>query len=366
MNAMEISYFRLLNQTIPMKNNNYLKESFRIQLVGWPIYGVLTLLINYHLRPMVSILDQFGALFVLFLVLNISAAVIFMLSHKRWLWGSVVIMVGLFILFAEAVLLLRTHWPQHELSGFLSDLWLLQDGTVYWLLLHKYVGVLMMAAALVWGIRAKINQQQRNTAELEARDSEFKFLSAQMNQHFLYNLLQRMREETITMAPTVADAVKHLADLLRYTLTMAADRVKRVVIERELQAVRTYLELERFRFPNHGIHIEVNGEECGQKVLPGVFLTFIENAFKYGVVTDPSKPIEIFVDLGPDDVRFRCNNYIDPGKRRRRGIGTGLGNARYRLGMAFGEGFELTLTESSMGIYRVDLLIKEMRDGRTR
>ena len=82
--------------------------------------------------------------------------------------------------------------------------------------------------------------------------AELRLLKSQLNPHFLFNCLNSVRA-LIADDPTGAQkAVTQLARTLRYTLTAGQEEV--VSLERELEIVADYLELESLRLGERSAH----------------------------------------------------------------------------------------------------------------
>jgi len=76
--------------------------------------------------------------------------------------------------------------------------------------------------------------------------AELKLLKSQLNPHFLFNALNTVRSLIADNPTRAQNAVTHLANTLRYTLSSRQDEL--VTLSQEMDIVADYLELESMRF----------------------------------------------------------------------------------------------------------------------
>jgi sensor histidine kinase YesM len=356
----------ILNNLKLMPKYFFARENLKIQAIGWPIYLLVMIWINDHLYPATKIGNQLGALILLMIVFNACVGVLYLFFMTRWGWFAIVLLIIVFWVGAELVFIsVYKIMPNADL-GFFREQLVDPDDLYYWRMLNKYFGVLVMAAGLVLQIKSKKNlllkekeEKLKHEQELQAKESELAFLAAQINPHFLYNVLTKIHQECSPTIPNIANMLEALAGLLKYTVLNASKRIKKVVIEKELDALEKYIQLERSRFEQCFVHYQVHGEACGQKIPPGTLITITENAFKFGVCKNPNKPIMIDLYLFDDRIEFSCHNWVDYGKRGIVSTGLGLKNVEYRLNMVFPGNYSLDIDNSDMDVYHVKLIINQ-------
>ncbi|MNI37993.1 hypothetical protein D3C73_921150 [compost metagenome] len=105
-----------------------------------------------------------------------------------------------------------------------------------------------------------------------------------------------------------------------------------VLLKDEIDCVRDYIELQRLRLgADAEISFQVTGKPEGKKIAPLIFMTFIENAFKYGVTKKEKTIISINLSIGADKIDFSCRNKIYAHKSNLERSGIGIANTRQRL-----------------------------------
>jgi signal transduction histidine kinase len=194
------------------------------------------------------------------------------------------------------------------------------------------------------GVRAA--EAERWRLELAMRDAELHALRAQLNPHFLFNSLNSLRGLVTEDPERAQESITGLAALLRYTLRLS--RGPTTTLERELEAVRHYLELEALRFESRlRYRIDVDPHALEHAVPPLLVQTLVENAIKHGIGELPeggSVRIEARQNAGELRIRVANTGRLPAGQEPG---GIGLANSLDRLRLMFGEQVALRLTQSA-------------------
>ena len=91
------------------------------------------------------------------------------------------------------------------------------------------------------------------------------------------------------------------------------------------------------------INFEVEGYVGGQQVASLLFIAFVENAFKHGVLNDPKKPVDIHLTGTMESVNFSICNKRNNGQKDQTG-GIGLNNVKRRLELIYPGKHQLDIT----------------------
>lgn len=127
--------------------------------------------------------------------------------------------------------------------------------------------------------KSRLKRQENDIARQKA---ELLALHSQINPHFLFNALESIRMHSVIKGEfETADMVEKLAVMQRQNVTWGNDYV---TIDDEINFVKAYLELQKYRFGSRLCYeINVDGEN-GQYRLPRLTLvTFVENACVHGM-----------------------------------------------------------------------------------
>lgn len=123
---------------------------------------------------------------------------------------------------------------------------------------------------------SKLREQEVRNAKTE---SELKMLRAQFHPHFLFNMLNTLYFTIDENNVKARETVENMASLLRYQLY---DNQDTVPIEREIEAMESYIALYRARF---GDSVEVSStidhRFGSDRIFPHLLLPLVENAFKH-------------------------------------------------------------------------------------
>ena len=181
-------------------------------------------------------------------------------------------------------------------------------------------------------------------ADLEAtlRTSELRFLRAQISPHFFFNAMTAIQAEKDRPAVVVA-ITQALANYLRFSLTEYSGQPQ--ALGRELDALTSYLEVQKFRFEER-LTFSVHASEEVRRLLvpPALFQPLVENAIKYGQQSSPP-PLRIWIRATLEEQLVvevgNTGHWFTSAPETSTGIG--LANLRRRLELIAGPTAELTV-----------------------
>jgi sensor histidine kinase YesM len=168
--------------------------------------------------------------------------------------------------------------------------------------------------------------------ELEKATAELNFLKAQVNPHFLFNTLNNLYALILENSDKSGEAVLKLADIMKYTL--AESKEDKVLLQKEIQLLYNYTELERLRKPDAAVSFTVSGKTDSSFITPLLLLPLVENAFKYGLnLVAKNGFIRINIKTENKELHVTVENNIPPVKNNEafKSLGTGIENVKRRL-----------------------------------
>ena len=158
----------------------------------------------------------------------------------------------------------------------------------------------------ILSLMLKISNRLKLT-EKEKVNAELSYLKAQINPHFLFNTLNSIYSLAIEKSDYTATAVVKLSGMMRYVITDASHKF--VSLEKEINYISDYIELQKIRIDGSiKLSYAVSGDPAEKIVAPLVLISFIENAFKYGVNAEENSEIKIYIDITKAYVHLRVFN----------------------------------------------------------
>ena len=233
--------------------------------------------------------------------------------------------------------------PRHvfRLSGMLQQ--------AVWFL-YVLVAAFGSAVALLTVLSRQILERQK--VEFEKNRAELALYKAQINPHFLFNTLNTLYGLLLTDQEKAERAFMQFADMMKY-MYQNTDR-EQIPLNTEIEYIEQYIELERNRMGEH-THVSFSHpSDMGEaQIAPMLLITFVENAFKFGVSSHDESEITISAEMKDGTLHFHTDNTI---MRHGDGKGIGLENCRKRLELLYPGRHRLETRESD-GRYIVNLEI---------
>jgi hypothetical protein len=232
-------------------------------------------------------------------------------------------------------------WLGYSLSGYVQ---------VFFLSLFICVAGILFRAFINW----IDNQQKKKELENEKLKSKLMVLINQNNPHFIFNVLNNI-DSLITSKPAKAsETINKLSGLLRYVYSNSEK--DKVSLASEIEYIENYIELQSLRLDNNvKVEFEKDFHENIQ-VVPMLFLPFIENAFKHGLV-DNEHPLKLKFLTRNRELIFECINNVSKGNNNKPDSGFGLSNIIKRLDLMYLSKYKLNI-DNKDNAYSVSLSLQ--------
>ena len=217
----------------------------------------------------------------------------------------------------------------------------------------------VISAILRMYVEWKHNENLRQSVEKENIKSELQFLKAQLNPHFLFNTLNTIYALSVKKSPDTSEAIVDLSELMRYMLYEADKDL--VPLNKEIDYIKSYIQLQRLRLADsENVSLKITGEDRGRAVPPLLFISFIENAFKYGTDYKGKTFVKINLDVTDESVFLNVKNKIGIFKEPTSNSGIGLENIRNQLELIYPALHKLEVKNDG-GNYEVSLTIYQKK-----
>ena len=206
----------------------------------------------------------------------------------------------------------------------------------------------------------RYRQGELHAAQLSAQlaQAQLQTLRTQLHPHFLFNTLNAIAT-LVHRDPEAADQmIARLSDLLR--LTLEGIGLQEVPLAKEIDFLRSYLEIEQARFGDRlTVEMRIAPEVLGARIPYLILQPLVENAIRHGIAPR-SQPGRVVIRAESENgflvLEVRDNGpglaaELDASTRP----GVGLSNTRSRLEKLYGERHRFEMNNGSDGGFVVTL-----------
>ncbi len=206
--------------------------------------------------------------------------------------------------------------------------------------------VFLFLAVFFFSLILRITDRWRQT-EKEKLNAELSYLKAQINPHFLFNILNTIYSLAVEKSDQTGTAVVKLSQMMRYVISDAGHQL--VPLSREIDYLRNYIELQKMRFGDQlPLSFTVTGQATSQLIAPLILISFVENAFKHGVNAAENTDIKIAVSIQENQLHFSAfNNKVNIKELPETEGGIGLENTRKRLQLLYPASHTLVIRDEA-------------------
>lgn len=184
-----------------------------------------------------------------------------------------------------------------------------------------------------------LDMKQSEELEAATLQMELKLLENQINPHFLFNMLNNANI-MIKKDPDVAiHIIWKLEEMLRYLMNDSID--EKVYLKEEILFLNDFLELAKTRRDYFTYSISENGNIDNIKIVPLLFISFVENAVKHSQDSQKASYVHISFNIIKDNLIFICENSLPSNITNKEVGGIGLTNIKRRLDLLFQHNYSL-------------------------
>ena len=277
---------------------------------------------------------------------------LFIKGKKRMIAVAVIVLslavTFLFSAYEITSPLYHIHQEQRQLYPY--PIWgIRQNQQAIWL---HYILVVIFCFAV--GLLKEVYRQKLARAEMEyeRNKAELALYKAQINPHFLFNTLNTLYGLLITQSDKTEITLERFINLTKYMYNNANREF--IALAEEVDYIGQYIALQQLRL-NELADIrfthEVEREEM--PIPPMMLITFVENAFKYGISSDDPCFIHIQLNQRAEKLCFEVVNSTF-GREAGHSARMGITNCRRRLELLYPEHHRLEIAQEH-GLFRVRL-----------
>jgi two-component system LytT family sensor kinase len=232
--------------------------------------------------------------------------------------------------------------PQFDYFAIFCDSFI---NILFWVL------CILAAKMVIEKIRSQLYIEQ---IEKEKATTELNFLRAQFNPHFLFNSINSIYGHIDKSNKDARDMLLVFSEMLRYQLYEC--NVEQIALESEINYIKNYIAIQKGRIDER-ISVKFFFDEINTQVMiaPLLFITFIENAFKYiGFNENKQNCIDISLKYDQGTLTFKVFNTKDVfmNNQTEKSSGLGIANTKRRLEILYPGRHQLVINnlEDSYGI----------------
>jgi two-component system LytT family sensor kinase len=202
------------------------------------------------------------------------------------------------------------------------------------------------------------SERQKRILYEEKLTTEMAFLKAQINPHFLFNVLNSFYAKALkNNVPELADGIAKLAELMRYMVYETNE--DKVALEKEIHHLKKFIQVYQLRIAEEDdvfINFTIKGAVENVKICPMVLIPFIENAIKHGIDTKAKSIIDISLEVTQNKLSYKVTNTMHQAVYGLKdgASGFGLDNLKKRLSILYPKAHTLE-TEVENGLFIASL-----------
>lgn len=336
-----------MNWDFLMTNYNFKSinfNTFLYHLFFWVLfilYSIIDILILHPDEILVwddMFVYYFGVIFLFYFFTNVTLK--FLIQEKK-------ILIGIIFFIFNIAFFYLIEYSRLWLAEFMND----TEGIPYYysniksfLIVYVSEVIQFCGIGLAYWFYNHTQKQSKEKLALKKRNHEIEisFLKSQINQHFIYNMLNLFYVNAMQYSDKLADGIMSLSELMRFSVSHQQNSL--IPVEEELQYTKVFIELNQLRFKESlVIKISESGEFKNHVVPHLCILTIVENAFKHGL--HEGGLIELNVSADDNELNVSLKNIKNPSKIETSSTGVGLKNLERRLSLLLENRFSLKTNE---------------------
>lgn len=243
------------------------------------------------------------------------------------------------------------HLRQQQLETIPYPIWgVRQSQQAVWL---HFIVVVIFCVAVGMLTEAYRQRLAREQLEHERNKAELALYKAQINPHFLFNTLNTLYGLLITRSDKTEATLERFINLTKYMHNNANREF--IALAEEVEYIDQYIDLQKLRLNEFAdVRFTHDVEDETMPVPPMLLITFVENAFKYGISSNEPCFIHIGLHQQGETLRFEVENSVFERDGRHSGR-IGIENCRRRLSLLYPERHRLDIIRCAEQRFRIRL-----------
>jgi hypothetical protein len=304
--------------------------------------GYYSFIFIYSFKILAQAIAAYGLIYwIIPNLLNKKKHILFILASISWLY-----------LVFTFLMVFKYYYLEPKFPGFFDD-WFGHKMTVperltSFRLIFGEFSFITYPVIIMGFISFNRKQQRLLKLEEEKKSMELKVLKNQLNPHFLFNTLNNLYALTLKKDDKAPEIIAKLSEILDFVLYRCNDDF--VCIKKEINLLENYISLEKLRYNENRLDISFTKDiHEDSKISPLILLTFVENAFKHGVINETEKAvIRMNLETKRKQIIFSIENTKPQNETARRSDKSqiGLENVRKQLDLLYPKKHQLEIDET--------------------
>ncbi len=227
--------------------------------------------------------------------------------------------------------------------------------------IEEWLGIFFITIILNFGFYG-LNFFQKNL-ELQRKlaDSQLQTLQAQINPHFMFNVLNYINVLIDKDTELASDLLVKYADILRYQLYSSKNETNE--LSQEVLFLKKFIEIERLRWQDKlDVQCHWTIENPHFRIAPLLLIVLVENAFKHVSRSVLQKGyISLSLTQEGNTLQFEVKNAVMRSEIsiKRPNSGIGLSNLKERLRILYPHKHTMSIDEQE-NMYHTQLILQEI------
>ncbi len=319
------------------------------------IFCAMFVLTMLHEWMFINSPENFLKGFVFFVILYIQAQIHRFFIFRYYLEKKYIIylLYSLFVIFLGSTILYIAdiNWIQPDFFE--------PDELVISFLYHFVICIISTATIMALSLMQSyaLEVQRRSMDQILLNEMNLKFLHAQLNPHFFFNMLNNLYGVSLTEPDRTPGLIVKLSELMRYQIENG--NVPKVSLAEEINFIRNYIDLEKERIGKRcdiQFICDHSPDELNLwQISPLLLIILVENSFKHSQNLSEWF-VHIHIALKQDELLMTIENSLADEKLQKPSTQVGLNNLKQRLSFIYNAKFSLDEKQSDTS-YGTTLLI---------
>lgn len=233
--------------------------------------------------------------------------------------------------------------------------------------LRGFYSVLKACLAVLVKLGMLWYENEKKVAALQKAklESELKMLKDQVNPHFMFNTLNNLYGLIAKNPEQAQESVIRLSGILHFMLHESNNLT--IPLQRELQCVRDYVDLEKIRYSERlSVSIHASEEVSSLSIAPLLLFPLVENSFKHGVADNLADAwINLHCSIDRQTFVFTIENSKAIMRTPSASGRIGLANVKRRLELMYPEAHSFQVTDTDDSFMVVLKIQKSQMNGQS-